>query len=185
MDVPHPKMMEAHYDAEWHEKWSKLLLISAEGSGINFHQHTTAFNGLVFGAKRWFLYPPGDDPPSAGLGMMLWFKDVYKSHWAAPQGKNAGRNGLQQCMQMEGDLMYVPQSWWHATIALGEGIALSGVLERQLAKLLTKANQAHSNGDHQEHIRLLKFITSHHDEIETDMAVAVAVHNVNHARVAV
>ena len=31
-----PPPVDAHFDGRWHERWSKYLLISAEGSGINF-----------------------------------------------------------------------------------------------------------------------------------------------------
>ena len=35
-----------------------LFYLGPRGSGVNFHQHTNAWNALLFGAKRWFLFPP-------------------------------------------------------------------------------------------------------------------------------
>lgn len=35
-----------------------LFYVGPEGSGVNFHQHTNAWNALFFGRKRWFMFPP-------------------------------------------------------------------------------------------------------------------------------
>ena len=129
-DVQFPSTIARHFDAAWHERWSLYFLISALGSGINFHQHTNAFNGLLFGRKRWFLYPDGHAPPSFKLGMLAWFRDVYRAEWGGSvQWEGTPRRatrGLLQCMQAAGDLIYIPQQMWHATIALGPGVGVSG-----------------------------------------------------------
>ncbi len=36
------------------------FFLGPSGSGAPFHLHCPAVNGLVFGRKRWFLYPPGE-----------------------------------------------------------------------------------------------------------------------------
>ena len=41
-DLVHPPPIAAHFDPAWHERWSLYLLVSALGSGINFHQHAWA-----------------------------------------------------------------------------------------------------------------------------------------------
>ena len=35
-----------------------LFFLGAAGSGVGFHRHGHAWNSVVFGRKRWFLYPP-------------------------------------------------------------------------------------------------------------------------------
>ena len=102
-DVVPPAPFAHHFDERWHERWSMYLLISAEGSGINFHRHTNAFNGLINGRKRWLLYPPHVTPPQHTLGALPWLQEVYQPSWAQ-RGDVAGELGLQQCMQGEGTL---------------------------------------------------------------------------------
>ena len=63
---------------DFHERWSVYFLVGGLGSGINFHRHTTAFNGCVRGRKRWFLFPRQlrdewrDHPPGHTLGPVEW-----------------------------------------------------------------------------------------------------------------
>jgi len=179
-DAIPPAPIVAHYIPEWHERWSKYLLISAEGSGINFHRHTNAFNGLVFGRKRWFLYPPNVEPPKLTMGSLPWFRTVYKPYWAAkrdePVGSagRQGKGGLEQCMQEEGDLMYVPQHWWHATVALGEGIGLSGQFVRRLSEILNRVSVNAKAGRAADALRDLEFIIQNRDEVEGQVVVACA-----------
>ena len=163
-----PPPVHAHFDGRWHERWSKYLLISAEGSGINFHRHTNAFNGLVRGRKRWFFYPPHITPPRNTLGTLQWYERVYKKEVAKP-----GRH-LTECMQGEGDLIYVPQYWWHATIALGEGIGLSGQFVRRLGEILARVHKAQKEGRMQEAFDDLILMFEHRDELEVDVALTVA-----------
>lgn len=175
-DAIAPPVVAAHYEARWHERWSKYLLISAEGSGINFHRHTNAFNGLVVGRKRWFLYPPSFAMPreTEVIGTLKWLLEVYRPSWAAKRKGEAGRDGLEQCMQGEGDLLYVPQHWWHATVALGEGIGISGQFVRRLTEILGRVKSALHAGRVDEALEQLELILEHIDEVETDLAVAVA-----------
>lgn len=209
-DVTPPPQISSHYDERWHERWSMYLLVSALGSGINFHrvrarrpmasprdctarfmmaqetrfrppcavpprpQHTNAFNGLLVGRKRWFLYPPQVDPPSPTRGMLSWYSHVYRAHWAAPEGQPAGVDGLQQCMQEQGDLLYVPQHWWHATLALGEGLGISGQFVRRLPHILARVNVAVREGRHTDALAELEFVLEHREEVEGPVAVAVA-----------
>lgn len=176
-DTIAPAPLMAHYDAAWHERWSKYLLISAEGSGINFHRHTNAFNGLVVGRKRWFLYPPDFDMDreTEVTGALHWFQRIYQPRWAAAKAGTAGRNGLEQCMQGEGDLIYVPQHWWHATIALGEGIGLSGQYVRRLAEILRRVQSMMQEGHAGAALAELEFLLEHADEIEAEVAIGIAV----------
>jgi hypothetical protein len=47
----------------------KWILVGPGGSGAPFHtdpRGTSAWNAVLFGAKRWAFYPPGHQPPGAG-----------------------------------------------------------------------------------------------------------------------
>ena len=36
-----------------HDRFSRYFLVGSSMSGINYHSHTDAYNGLVHGRKRW------------------------------------------------------------------------------------------------------------------------------------
>jgi len=170
-----PSVIESHFDPSWHRRWSKYFLISALGSGINFHQHTNAFNGLLHGRKRWFLYPPRASPPSYKSGMIEWWQTVYvpKLRERHDGGLVAGA-GLLQCMQERGDLLYVPQFWWHATLALGEGVGVSGQFVRQTHEILARATALAQAGRDLEAAELYRVVLDHRDEVEPPILVGVA-----------
>lgn len=171
-DYEHFPLMKVHFDPDWHERWSRYFLVSAEGSGINFHQHTDAYNGLVAGWKRWFIYPPEVTPPSFKTGTLEWYRTVYRPEWDAsgPKGKSSS---LLQCMQGSGDLMYVPRTWWHATIALGEGIGVSGQFVRMTFTILRQAQEATTARRYKEASKLYRLVWNHRDDLEKDVANTV------------
>lgn len=41
---------------------SSIFFLGGSGSGVSFHKHADAWNGVIFGRKRWFLYPPQKTP---------------------------------------------------------------------------------------------------------------------------
>ena len=88
--------------------------------------------------KRWFIYPPGASAPQSiertynPLETVLdWFSTVYpkmgtldqppvNGDLPVAQGKDhAGYRPL-ECVQMSGDIMYVPSGWSHQTLNLGD-----------------------------------------------------------------
>ena len=138
-----PPVIAAHFDKEWHERWSIYLLLSAVGSGINFHQHTNAFNALLAGKKLWFVAPPNLTIPDHKLGPVRWYRKLVPPDPEASQEEFQGLRdkGLQMCIQNAGDLLYVPQHYWHATISLAEGVAISGQFVRRTNAMLGKATK--------------------------------------------
>ena len=40
-----------------------IFFLGASASGVSFHKHVDAWNGVIFGYKRWFLYPKEKTPP--------------------------------------------------------------------------------------------------------------------------
>jgi hypothetical protein len=94
--------------------------------------------------KRWFVYPPGASPPPAIERLYNplrtvndWFTDMYPKllhleqpfvHGDLPIHQAMRSEGYRplECLQMPGDIMYLPASWSHQTINIGEAIGLGG-----------------------------------------------------------
>jgi histone arginine demethylase JMJD6 len=107
-------------------------------SGLPFHHHGESWLGLVYGMKRWFLYPPGASPPRSlerthhPLGTVSdWFNEVYPKltrlgqppiNGGLPVTQGPEHEGYRplECVQMQGDVMYVPATWNHLTINIGK-----------------------------------------------------------------
>ena len=105
--------------------------------GLPFHSHGETWLGLVYGMKRWFLYPPGASQPisierthNPLRTVYQWFLEIYPQlqsldqppiHGELPvhQSANEGYRPL-ECVQMPGDIMYVPSGWNHLTLNIGE-----------------------------------------------------------------
>ena len=74
-----------------------LFYVGPAGSGVNFHQHTNAWNALFYGRKRWFLFPPYTIYGPTALPMTEWYRDFY------PQLKDVAV----ECIQEAGEMLYV------------------------------------------------------------------------------
>lgn len=92
--------------------------------------------------KRWFIYPPGYGPPPEEeehfnplLSVTDWLETVYprlerypKPPLDGSRPQNTSTTGFRplECIQMPGELMYLPAKWTHTTLNIGESIALGG-----------------------------------------------------------
>jgi hypothetical protein len=87
-----------------------ILAVGGNGSGTQFHRHTDAWNVLVSGHKRWFL-TPGERiplpsyPASYGMGVEHYVTKLFPAL--------ADTQQPQHCVQRPGELMYVPEGWFH------------------------------------------------------------------------
>ena len=96
-----------------------LFFLGPANSGAYTHQHTAAWNAVVYGAKRWYLLPPaarhGPDTEMEG-GMIEWLRTT----------KNSLPVKSLECTQYAGELLFIPASWWHGVINLCDtvGVAL-------------------------------------------------------------
>ena len=84
-----------------------LFYVGPAGSGVNFHQHTNAWNALFYGRKRWFLFPPA----------LTAYSFLPMRDWLA-EHKNASLTTASRplrCTQHAGDVLFVPEMWGHAT----------------------------------------------------------------------
>ena len=85
------------------------------------------------------------------MSMQYWY-----THGVYPklQQSAAGEGGptpstlhplqLVECVQEVGDLIYIPEGWWHATLNTGDGVTLSVAAQRDNAVTTLEANYAHA-----------------------------------------
>jgi len=89
------------------------LFLGPEGVGAPMHFHNHAFNLVVFGAKRWYLLPPTRRVYSK-LKTATWL-DSLQDEQERPL----------ECVQGEGELLYVPFQWAHGIINLGDTVSVT------------------------------------------------------------
>lgn len=118
-----------------------LLLIVL---GLPAHNHGQTWLGLVHGMKRWFIYPPGYGPPpeveeqfNPLLTVNDWLDTIYPLMASYPKPPLSGSSATAapanttgyrplECVQMPGEVFYLPAKWSHTTLNIGEAIALGG-----------------------------------------------------------
>lgn len=81
-------------------------------SGAPGHFHRSAWNALIYGKKRWFLYPPTE----------AFYSRKHVWSWWQQQSKPIG---AMECIQYPGDLVFVPDMWGHAVLNLRESVGLA------------------------------------------------------------
>lgn len=100
------------------------------GTGIHVDPlHTSAWNALVTGHKRWALFPPGSVPKAAlkprGVDSAVrWFDVVYPETqtdaWLAK-----GYPRPVEVWQEAGETVFVPCGWWHVVLNLDFTVAVT------------------------------------------------------------
>ncbi|KAJ7331204.1 hypothetical protein OS493_019985 [Desmophyllum pertusum] len=98
---------------------SSIFFLGGSGSGVSFHKHADAWNGVIFGRKRWFLYPPQKTPPGGvwpSFSQLDWINKVYPN---LPL-----KDKPLECVQEEGEILYLPESYYHGTVNIGDTMAI-------------------------------------------------------------
>ncbi len=85
------------------------LALSGATQGQPFHAHGPAWLGLVAGRKQWVLAPPSESFAMEGQGL------VCSESKGATGDLPAGSVVI---TQQAGEIVYVPNNWWHATCNL-------------------------------------------------------------------
>ncbi|KAM6351724.1 jmjC domain-containing protein 8 isoform 2-T2 [Alca torda] len=95
--------------------------IAGSGSGVPFHWHGPGYSEVIFGRKRWFLYPPDKTPHfHPNETTLAWLHRTY------PMLPPAQRP--LECTLRPGEVLYFPDHWWHATLNLDTSVFISTFL---------------------------------------------------------
>nr|XP_031303286.1 jmjC domain-containing protein 8 isoform X3 [Camelus dromedarius] len=95
--------------------------IAGAGSGVPFHWHGPGFSEVIYGRKRWFLYPPEKTPEfHPNKTTLAWLRDTYPA--LAPSARPL------ECTIQAGEVLYFPDRWWHATLNLDTSVFISTFL---------------------------------------------------------
>ena len=110
-------------DSSTSDVWGQGKLVQfamgATGSGIAFHAHKDGWCEVIYGTKLWWFYPPQTVAP---------LHNVFRAHidWLAEAAVALPpEEQPMSCVQEAGEIMYVPEAWNHATINIGNTIALA------------------------------------------------------------
>lgn len=109
----------------------RWLIVGPKRSGSTFHldpNSTSAWNAVIKGSKKWILFPPGVTPPgvfpsedggevTTPLSIVEWFINYYNQ--IDKQMK------CLECVVNEGEMIFIPNRWWHSVINLEDTIALT------------------------------------------------------------
>ncbi|NWT35159.1 JMJD8 protein, partial [Cardinalis cardinalis] len=95
--------------------------IAGSGSGVPFHWHGPGFSEVIFGRKRWFLYPPDRTPHfHPNETTLAWLQHTYPTLPPAQRPL--------ECTLHPGEVLYFPDRWWHATLNLDTSVFISTFL---------------------------------------------------------
>ncbi|KAK0586026.1 hypothetical protein LWI29_038232 [Acer saccharum] len=110
----------------------RWVIIGPAGSGSSFHidpNSTSAWNAVIKGSKKWVLFPPDVVPPgvhpspdgaevACPVSIIEWFMNFYGAT------KNWKKRPI-ECICKAGEVIFVPNGWWHLVINLEESIAIT------------------------------------------------------------
>ncbi|CAN0879256.1 Arginine-specific demethylase JMJ22 [Linum grandiflorum] len=110
----------------------RWIIMGPEGSGSSFHidpNSTSAWNAVIKGSKKWILFPPDVVPPgvhpspdgaevACPVSIIEWFMNFYSAT------KNWKKRPV-ECICRAGEVIFVPNGWWHLVINLEESIAIT------------------------------------------------------------
>ena len=102
-----------------------LFYIGGELSGAYFHHHGAAVNVLFKGKKKWYLLPPKMFYGPTSMNLVTWMHGIKPFLKYPPL----------EVLQEEGDLVFVPTAWSHATMNLEEtlGVAIEVGMDLKLS----------------------------------------------------
>ena len=121
-----------HFRRPYRDDDPTLFYVGGRGTGLNYHQHPAAWNGLVFGYKLWSLLPP--------LGVHR-----FKNGPLDPDDVSTAIDPLRIVfVQCPGEVVFVPQFWSHATYNLTDCVGIAreiGIIEDSFGRLRSAIRQ--------------------------------------------
>lgn len=99
-----------------------MLAVAPSGSGAVFHKHQTAVSNQIRGRKLWIMYPPQQSRPGPeAVDFHIWLSSDFLQ-----MDRSASLRPL-SCIAHPGDIVHVPENWWHATVNLDVwNVAMTG-----------------------------------------------------------
>lgn len=95
--------------------------LAAAGTGVPFHFHGPGFGEVVFGRKRWFMYPPEKQPSfDPNKSTLQWYLEEYD--------KLHPSDIPLECTLNQGEIIYFPDRWWHGTLNIDTSVFISTFL---------------------------------------------------------
>jgi hypothetical protein len=88
--------------------------IGSSGSGVPFHFHGPVLAEVIHGRKRWLLAPFSDRP--------RFDPDVTSRQWVK---EFDGSSPVLDCTVLPGQILFVPDRWWHLTLNQGESVFMT------------------------------------------------------------
>lgn len=95
--------------------------VAGAGTGVPFHFHGPGFAEVIYGRKRWFMYPPHQIPRfHPNYTTLQWLVDEYPrlSTFDMPL----------ECTVGPGEVIYFPDHWWHGTLNIDTSVFISTFL---------------------------------------------------------
>ena len=102
-----------------------VLSIGPSGLGLPRHTHGPAWLAVLGGGSKWWvIHPPSEN------GSPLWAADPRSAlQWLiklSAFNETGLPPGAQWCIQHAGEILFLPAYWHHATVNLGEVVAIGG-----------------------------------------------------------
>lgn len=124
----------------------RWILYGPAGSGAPFHidpRGTSAWNTVIYGKKRWALYPRHIQPPGVGPHDDDYYDAPSSLKWLMSIYPLILRKELKplECLQLPGETLFLPSGWWHQvynteeTMAVTHNFASSANFERVVNEL--------------------------------------------------
>merc|ERR1719324_146457 len=101
---------------------SLIASIGPSEQGLPLHSHGAAWQALVHGKKFWVLLPPMAAKGLDGSSVTTLLELSKK--------KSLGRAFF--CLQEPGEVVVVPHLWRHATMNIGDAIAIGGQVRGEM-----------------------------------------------------
>ncbi|GER33779.1 bifunctional arginine demethylase andlysyl-hydroxylase JMJD6 [Striga asiatica] len=132
----------------------RWIIIGPAGSGSSFHidpNSTSAWNAVIRGSKKWILFPPEVVPPgvhpspdgsevACPVSIIEWFMNFYNA-------TKSWEKRPVECVCKAGEVIFVPNGWWHLVINLEESVAITQnfVSRRNLLNVLDFLKQPNAS----------------------------------------
>ncbi|GAB1609883.1 jmjC domain-containing protein 8-like isoform X1 [Argonauta hians] len=92
--------------------------VAAAGTGVPFHFHGPGYAEMVYGRKRWFLFPPDKIPD--------FHPNQTTLQWLIQHYPSLNKEDMPfECTIDAGQAIYFPDRWWHATLNIDNGVFIS------------------------------------------------------------